>query len=276
MLMLRVALVDKTGQVDFSELTAVAAAINVQAQRDLSPIWGVSASVAALPSPRHIPVGVCPVFIVSNLPPGEGGVHLTKKSKQPYALVEIGDGWTVAASHECMEMIVDPSGNRLHASNAIQVQNGRISDGVGKFEYLVEVCDPSEDDPFGYTIDGVLVSDFYTPHYFDPVTSSGVRYSFTGAITRPRDVLKNGYLSWIDPASEEVQQLKFFGPTPQILNLGPATGDCLREFVDAQSRTTALLSKRPATEPKLAAAIARKKALASAAEFRAARYTVPK
>src|SRR6516225_3912664 len=84
MLMLRVALVDKTGNIDFPELTAVSAAINVQAQRDLSPIWGVSATVAALPSPHHIPVGVCPVFIVSNLPPGEGGVHLTKKSKQPY------------------------------------------------------------------------------------------------------------------------------------------------------------------------------------------------
>ncbi len=272
MLTLRVALVDKTGKVDFSKLAAVAEAINVQAQRDLGPIWGVSATVSALPSPKHIPVGLCPVFIVANLPPGEGGVHLTKKSKQPYALVEFGAGWTVAASHECMEMIVDPSGNRLHASTAIEIKGGRIVDGVGKFEYLVEVCDPSEDDPFGYTIDGVLVSDFYTPSYFDPVQSSGVRYSFTGAIKRPRDVLKNGYLSWVDPVAEEVQQLKFFGETPEIVNLGSATGACLREFVDGKSRTTAMLSQRPASSAKIAAANAREKALVESATLRAARY----
>jgi hypothetical protein len=272
MLTLRVALIDKTGKIDFTELSAVAAAINVQATRDLAPLWGVSAMVQALPSPKHIPVGICPVFIVDNLPPTEGGVHLTKKNHQPYALVERGNGWSVAASHECMEMIVDPSGNRLHASNAIEIKNGKIVDAVGKFEYVVEVCDPSEDDPFGYTIDGVLVSDFYTPHYFDPVAASGVRYSFTGAITRPRDVLPNGYLSWIDPASEEIQQLKYFGGSPQIVNLGSATGASLREFIDGKSRTTSLLSNRAETEPKLAAAKARKQALAAFAEARARRY----
>jgi len=171
-----------------------------------------------------------------------------------------------------MEMIVDPSGNRVHPSNAIDVRDGEIVDVVGKFEYLVEVCDPSEDDPFGYTIDGVLVSDFYTPHYFDPVESSGVRYSFTGAITRPRDVLKNGYLSWIDSATDEVQQLKYFAQEPQIVTLGSATGSCLREFVDSKSKTTSTLSKRSAKEPKLANAKARKLALAAAAEMRARRY----
>src|SRR5262249_55028466 len=157
---LRVALVDKTGTVPFTQLSAVAAALNLQVGRDLAPIWGVIGTVSALPSPNSIPLGVSPVFLVNNLPPGEGGVHLTQRHNQPYAMVEVGDGWTTAASHEVMEMLVDPGGNRLYASNAIGVVNGRIQDVPGKFEYVVEVCDPSEADQFGYTIDDVLVSDF--------------------------------------------------------------------------------------------------------------------
>lgn len=41
-------------------------------------------------------------------------------------------------------------------------------------------------------MNGVTVSDFYTPHYFDPVVNPAVRYSFTAAIKKPRDVLKGG------------------------------------------------------------------------------------
>ena len=34
-------------------------------------------------------------------------------------------------------------------------------------EFLVEVCDPCEVPALGYTVNGVRVSDFYTPRYFD-------------------------------------------------------------------------------------------------------------
>jgi hypothetical protein len=55
-----------------------------------------------------------------------------------------------------------------------------FADRDGRVEFLVEACDPSEAAEFGYTIDNLLVSDFYTPRYFDPVQSDSVRYSFTG------------------------------------------------------------------------------------------------
>jgi hypothetical protein len=267
---LRAALVDKTGTLPFEQVSAVAAAINLQVQRDLAPIWGIAGTVSALPGPDHIPLGVCPVFLVKNLPAGEGGVNLTRKHNQPYAKVELGDGWTTAASHEVLEMMVDPTGNRLYASNAIGIAGGRIQDVPGKFEYLVEIADPSEADAFGYTIDSVLVSDFYTPHFFDPKAAAGVRYSFTGAIQRPRDVLKGGYLSWIDPRSGEVQQLQNFD-APKIVNLGPASGASLREFVDDHTRSTIGLSRPANPEP---ARLARERGaiLAEAAAVRARRY----
>jgi hypothetical protein len=50
-----------------------------------------------------------------------------------------------------------------------------------------------------------------------------VRHSFTGAIKRPRQVLRGGYLSWHDPVSDDWFQEIFFGSEPQFRNIGPLT-----------------------------------------------------
>ena len=92
----------------------------------------------------------------------------------------MSDSWSLTALHEMLEMLADPFGNRLVPGQSPKPDQGRV-------EFLVEVCDPSEADEFGYTVNDILVSDFYTPHFFDPVKADGVRYSFTGAITEPRD-----------------------------------------------------------------------------------------
>jgi hypothetical protein len=100
---------------------------------------------------------------------------------------------------------------------------------------LVEVCDPSEDTPFAYRVNGIVVSDFYTPHYFDPAAATGVRYSFTGAIKAPRQVLKGGYLSWHDPVSDHWFQSTFFsGLKPRFRDIGKITaqqGENLRAML---------------------------------------------
>jgi hypothetical protein len=47
-----------------------------------------------------------------------------------------------------------------------------------------------------------------------------VRYSFSGKITRPRQVLKNGYLSWLDPAGAAFQQARNFdGEGAEIIHI---------------------------------------------------------
>src|SRR5205807_1502482 len=83
----------------------------------------------------------------------------------------------------------------------------------------------------------LLVSDFYTPQFFDPVQSTGVRYSFTGAITEPRQVLKGGYLSWEDPVSNHFFQERWFNtPEPEFVDLGMSDGSMApREFIDRQT-----------------------------------------
>ncbi|MGB9236842.1 MAG: hypothetical protein WCC04_20730 [Terriglobales bacterium] len=237
MSLMQVGLVDKTGEIDAGLLQATAAALNVQATRDLTQFWNVQASVTYLPSPKKIPAGVWPVFLVKELPPGEGGFHMDKHN-QPYAEV-IGSAtsaeWTIDASHETIEMLVDPYGNRLQNSTSIEIKGGKIEDGTGEFAYLVEACDPCEADDYAYAIQGIAVSDFLTPHFYDPVGTSGTRYSFTGAIKSPRQILPGGYISWVNQQTDEMQQLLWVDPNspPTIKNLGPIPpGMSLREWVD--------------------------------------------
>lgn len=64
--------------------------------------------------------------------------------------------------------------------------------------YVVEACDPCEADKYAYAIQGIEVSDFLTPHFYDPVETPGTRYSFTGAIKAPRQILAGGYISWVN------------------------------------------------------------------------------
>src|SRR5262249_52021088 len=141
------------------------------------------------------------------------------------------------ASHEALEMLADPFGNRLVAGDSPKADQGRV-------EFLVEVCDPSEAAQFGYTVNGLTLSDFYTPSYFDPVATPGVRYSYTGAIKEPRSVLRGGYLSWHDLVSDEWWQERFFdGAEPEFVNLGKLTqkGQSLRAQID---RLTAAASMK--------------------------------
>ena len=239
MSVIQVGLVDATGSLDVDLVQSVAAALNVQVMRDLPQFWPVQATVRYLPHPGKVPAGVWPVQLVKHLPPGEGGFHLDKHN-QPFAKVVAtsgNDDWTIAASHETLEMLVDPYGNRLQTSRAIEITGGKIQDGTGEFGYLVEACDPCEADNFAYAIQGVPVSDFITPHFYDPVVTAGTRYSFGGNIKAPRQILPGGYISWVNAEINEVQQLQYIDPKspPKIVNLGPAKGGSLRVWVDGQT-----------------------------------------
>jgi hypothetical protein len=84
---------------------------------------GVSATVMYLPNPKKTPAGVWPIQLVKTLPPDEGGFHCDKH-KQPYAKVIASKDdptWTVDASHEILEMLVDPYGNRMQSPVAIEI-----------------------------------------------------------------------------------------------------------------------------------------------------------
>src|SRR5437867_3285138 len=152
-------------QLRMSDLTKAAAALQKQAIRDFGPAWQVTATVDAFAALEDVPLGYWPILIGQEDQKG-GGVHLDEDN-QPFALVDFTPDWTVTVSHECLEMLADPFGNRLVAGDSPDpARRGRVL-------FLVEVCDPCEVPTLGYTVNGVRVSDFYLPHYFDPSQPPG-------------------------------------------------------------------------------------------------------
>ena len=239
----QIALVSQTSRVSLAQLTQASAALQKQVTRDLKPIWEIDATVDAFGQLRDVPLGYWPVVLRDDIPFPAQGIHLNRANGDPFALVKVSSNWPLTTSHECLEMLVDPSGNKTAAGNSIKPGQGRVS-------YLVEVCDPSEAAAFGYTVNGVLVSDFYTPEFFSPATTAGVRYSFVGAIKAPRQVLNGGYLSWFDPASGHAFQLLVSGNVKRFKDLGPMPDGfgTLRSFTDesaAEHRLKALTGARP-------------------------------
>ena len=211
------ALVTESSRVSFESLSIVSAALQKQIARDFGPIWGVNATIDAFPRLEDVPLDYWKVLVMDDIgDDGAAGFHQDDQG-QPIAFVTADDRqdvWSLTASHECLEMLADPSGNRLVAGDSPM-------EGQGRVQILVEVADPSEDAEFGYSVNGVLVSDFYTPNYFDPFASSSTQYSFTGAITGPRQVLKGGYLSWVDPTTNDWWQETWFGGNkPSFRNIG--------------------------------------------------------
>jgi hypothetical protein len=104
--------------------------------------------------------------------------------------------------------------------------------------YLVEVCDPCESDKCAYHANGITVSDFITPHYYDPHGGHGVRYSFRGHIHQPHQVLEGGYVSFGNPVDNHWYQIIVEGGQTQLRDLGVLNrqGRSLRETIDHRVR----------------------------------------
>jgi hypothetical protein len=227
-----VALVSLTSDVPTRSLMQVAAALQKQVTRDFGPIWGLPATVDAFEDLSSVPSDYYPIVVFGDgdelrqrlaFDIGEQpalqlidqfergwvtGVHLNAFTRQPFALVAASDTWSVAASHELLELLADTYGNRLIGAAHPTRPDVRV-------KYLLEVCDPCQS--AWYPVNGVRVSDFYTPRYFDPVRVGASRYSFTGALEYPLHVLDGGYVTWLDPAGSALYQWHGSGTEPILI-----------------------------------------------------------
>jgi hypothetical protein len=248
----QVALVSDTPSVSFSDVSAVAAALQKQATRDFGPIWQVSATVSAFAALESVPVDYWPVIVRANInQPGAAGYH-TDDNGQPFSLVEADDQWQLTASHETLEMLADPFGNRTIAG-APPPQAPQPLSALSRVTYLVEVCDPCEDAQFAYGVNGQQLSDFITPHYYDPNGATGTQYSFRGNIHAPHTVLESGYVSFGNPVTNEWFQILVENGQIKVQDLGKLNrnGRSLRETIDDLVRDIRRLdpfrAKRPLT-----------------------------
>ena len=233
-----VAVVSDTPAVTLPEVISVAAALQKQVIRDFGPLWNVQATVDAFDKLESVPVDYWPIILRDDIQePGAAGFH-TDDHGQPFSLVQVDNNWPLTASHEALEMLADPFGNRTVAG----APPAQAPDPIATFErvvYLVEVCDPCESDKFAYTVNGITVSDFITHHYYDPNGATGVRYSFRGHVHEPHEVLDDGYVSFGNPVDNHWYQIFVRAGQVGVRDLGVIQvnrGTSLREAVDRKVR----------------------------------------
>src|ERR1700744_88181 len=110
----QIALISYSTTIAQSEVVKVASILNRQVNKDFSPIWEVKACVEYH---QDLPAGYYPIYLYDDIQaPDLLGYHTTDDNQLPYAVVQSGPSWSLAASHECLEMIFDPQGQQLRWS----------------------------------------------------------------------------------------------------------------------------------------------------------------
>jgi hypothetical protein len=92
-----------------------------------------------------------------------------------------GELVSVSASHELVEMLVDPAINMMSTGPL----NSRLV-------YSYEAADPVEAESFA--VNGIQMSNFVYPSYFEAFRKTGsVKFDEMGLITKPFEILTGGY-----------------------------------------------------------------------------------
>jgi hypothetical protein len=97
-------------------------------------------------------------------------------------IADAGASLTVAASHELVEMLVDPAINLLSLGPD------------PKAAYAYESADPVEDDSLAFSVNGFKMTDFVYPSYFENFRKpNSTKFDYRGKVTRPFQILAGGY-----------------------------------------------------------------------------------
>jgi hypothetical protein len=181
-----ICLVNRSRTVDDSDVKFVLPALQKQITRHFEPIWGWGANL-------KFNVKRFEMKVIIRDTAGSGGFlgyHI--KDGKPityiFAKDDIADSgeYTSTLSHELLEMIADPNVN-LYAIGKFRL-NGKRRIGL----FGLEVCDPVEANY--YTIDGVRVSDFVRPEWFEPEHKRGkMKMDYLGLIDAPFMLAEGGY-----------------------------------------------------------------------------------
>jgi hypothetical protein len=95
---------------------------------------------------------------------------------------QAGASLTVAASHELVEMLVDPAINML--------TTGPDPNAA----YAYEAADPVEADSLSFKVDGFDMTDFIFPSYFEFFRKpNSTKFDHQGRVTKPFQILTGGY-----------------------------------------------------------------------------------
>lgn len=188
-----VAVVNQSTVLTDAQVKAILPAMQTQVTSHFRPYWTADCTLTFWPKTQPIIPGWWQLLVIDNPDmAGALGYHELSSVGGPLGKVfakldlDSGTSWTVTFSHELMEMLADPWINLIS-----QGSDGKL--------YASEVGDAVEADELGYLINGVLVSDFITPAWFQPTFAD--RLDYKRHLTAPLTLAPGGYISILDPAT---------------------------------------------------------------------------
>jgi hypothetical protein len=195
----QIVVINESTVVGDADVQAAVKSLQVQVSRDFAPAWGIDAQLTFQPAGSTPPRGSWWLAILDNSDQaGALGYHDLTSEGLPLGKVfaatdlQYNLKWTVTASHELLEMLGDP-----YINLAAAVEPGR--DGAVMTLYAYEVCDACEADDYGYDVNGVTVSDFVYPTWFESFWSGGgTQFDYGNHIRAPFQLLPGGYISVYD------------------------------------------------------------------------------
>ena len=178
------------------EVLAALRAVNRQIAEDFEPYWDLGATLRlAAPGSRRLeadaiirlyPHGHDYHWSPTGLPEAHVFTTLSELARESVPWLT----WTNELSHEALELIADPQLNTL-ARGPHPTHPKRLV-----FHYR-EVCDPVQSET--YLIDGITVSNFVLPHYYNAMGQSGGRNDFLGTGVQAFRWNENGLIGFWDP-----------------------------------------------------------------------------
>jgi len=198
----KVALINQSTVVSDVDVKEAMDALQIQVSRDFAPAWGIDAELKFVGKGQVPPAGYWWLVVLDNSDQaGALGYHDLTNEGLPlgkaFAATDIQYGlkWTVTASHELLEMLGDP-----YINLAATVEPGRNNSIMTLYAY--EVCDACEADTDGYQINGILLSDFVYPTWFESFWQGGsTQFDYLNKIKKPFELLSGGYISVYDVES---------------------------------------------------------------------------
>jgi hypothetical protein len=192
---IKIAIINASTVLNDNQVQSAVPALQTQVHRDFGPIWGIDADLTFISKDSKPPAGLWWLVVLDNSDQaGALGYHDVTDEGLPIGKVfaktdmDFGANWTITLSHELLEMLGDPEINLTVFDQP--------NDTTGIL-YAYEVCDACEADQFGYQIDGVTVSDFVYPAWFES-SQKQAQFDYSNKIQKPFDLLSGGYIGYFD------------------------------------------------------------------------------
>jgi hypothetical protein len=166
------------------DLTKLIAAMQTYIDSFIVPVWATPAKL--VPSNDFIKGAWAMIFLDDADQPGALAYHDLTPDGLPISKVFVrttlqnGDLVSVSASHELVEMLVDPGINLM------------TTGPDAKAVYAYESADPVEE--LSFKVGGIPLSNFVYPSYFEIFHKPGsVRFDQLGKVNKPFQILSGGY-----------------------------------------------------------------------------------